>query len=386
VSAALRGWSRYTGRVPNPADCTVRTSILPCSLVALAALLPSTALADRVAVVIGVGSYAKLGESLELPGASQGARDLARLLQQDAGYDQVLPLTDALATRSAIRDLLLENLPAQLSAEDSLLVFFAGHGVGGDFGEPYLLPYDADPADLQGTGLSVDELGSSLRNALQVASLVMITDAVHDQRLDDLVLVGPNAKSWPDLADEFFSLSACSPKEIPGETPFGALLGEGMSGAADSSGDGVVSASELHRYLLDRMASGGFDAHPAESGTYNPELAVAWVSKGPADFAPPEPEPEPEPERNRRRSAGVWAAAVGLGVTGSGAAFYFDGMKIYEQANSAAPGDPVLERYERDKALAPVLMGIGAATMVTGGVLVVLPSPTGATVGVNLRF
>lgn len=355
-----------------------------CSLACLALLLPSTALADRVAVVIGVGSYAKLDGPLALPAASEGARALAQALQQDAGYDQVLPLVDALATRSAILDLLTENLPAQLGADDSLLVYFAGHGVGGDFGEPYLLPYDADPADLQGSAISVDELSASLRNALQVGSLMIVTDAVHDMSLDDLVLVGPNAKSWPEAADEFFSLSACSPKEIPGETPFGALLAEGISGAADADTSGTISASELYRFMLDRMDASGVKAHPAESGSYNPELVVAQVSKGPADFAPP-PAPLP-PSAKPRRVAGGAILAAGLGLAGGGLYYYLDGLKIHADANADDASSELVEQYQRDQRLAPVLLGVGGAAAVTGGVLVVLPAPKGVSLGYTLRF
>ncbi len=358
----------------------LRTLALALGL-APALALPSTAHADRVAVVIGVGHYAKLDESLALPQASADARALAQVLEQDAGFDQVLPLYDALATRSAIRDLLLENLPGQLGADDSLLVYFAGHGLGGDFGEPYLLPYDVDPADLENTALSVAELGSSLRNNLRVGSLVMVTDAVRDQQLDGLVLMGPNAKSWPDAADEFFSLSACSPKELPGATPFGSLLAEGLAGAADRETDGRVTASELYRFLLDRMAAEISDAHPAESGSYNPGLVVAEVSKGPPDFAPP-----PIPPRTGRRTAGIWAASVGLGLVGSGAAFYIDGLQIYEQANADDAPQKILDRYARDQRWAPILLGAGAVTMVTGGVLVALPTQGGVTLSWSGRF
>lgn len=351
---------------------------------AVAALLaPSTALADRVAVVIGVGSYGKLDATLALPDASARARILAGVLRDSAGYDQVLPLTDAVATRSAIQDLLLENLPAQLGADDSLLVYFVGHGVGGDFGEPYLLPYDADPGDLQGTAISVDDLGGALRNNLQVGSLVMVTDAVHDMRLDDLVLMGPNAKSWPEAAGEFFSLSACSPKQLPGATPFGAVFTDGISGAADIDVDGAVTASELYRYVLDQVAASGVKANPAESGSYDPALVVAQVSKGPADFAPPVEAP---PSGKGRRVAGIVLASVGLGVTGSGAALYVDALKIYEEANADDAGKAIKERYLRDQRLAPVLMGAGAACLVTGGVLVVMPTPTGVSVGVSFDF
>ena len=356
----------------------------PLAVAAVVALsVPSTALADRVAVVIGVGSYGKLDPSLALPDASVRARELARALQQSAGYDQVLPLTDALATRSAIRDLLLENLPAQLGSDDSLLVYFVGHGVGGDFGEPYLLPYDVDPADLQGTAIGVEELGGALRNSLQVGSLVMVTDAVHDMRLDDLVLMGPNAKSWPEAASEFFSLSACSPKHLPGSTPFGAQFTDGISGAADADTSGTVSASELYRYVLDRMGASGVKAYPAESGSYNPELVVAEVTKGPADFAPP---PEPTPSGKPRRVAGIVLASVGLGVTGSGAAMYFDGRQIFEDASKPNADQDLKARYARDQRWAPVLIGVGAASTVTGGVMVVLPSPTGVSVGLSFDF
>jgi len=368
-----------------------RTPLLAVGL-SLGLLAPSTALADRVAVVIGVGDYGKIDDSLELPGATAAARELARTLEQHAGYDQVLPLIDALATRSAIQDLLLETLPAQLDVAASLLVYFVGHGVGGDFGEPYLLPYDADPGDLQNTAISVDELGSKLRNQLQVGSLVMVTDAVHDMRLDDLVLVGPNAKSWPEAADEFFSLSACSPKEIPGETPFGALFADGISGAADSTTDGEVTASELYRYVIDKMAASSVKAHPAESGAYNPELVVARVTKTPQDFEPVAA--EPVRSAKPRRIAGASLAVVGLGLAGGGLGLYLDGVSIYDEASVPMTDqveDPAAlqaykDRYARDQKWAPVLIGAGAASLVTGGVLVVLPAPGGATVGVSMSF
>ena len=364
-----------------------RSALRGCCLtlgICAALAVPAVAQADRVAVVIGVGSYGKLDASLDLPGASEGARALAQVLEHDAGYDQVLSLTDALATRSAIRDLLLENLPAQLTVADSLLVYFAGHGVGGDFGEPYLMPYDVDPDDLQGTAIAVDELSSSLRNSPRVGSLVMVTDAVHDMRLGDLVLVGPNAKSWPDAVDEFFSLSACSPREIPATTPFGEILAQGMAGDADTSTNGAVSASELFRYMLDGMAASGVKAHPAEAGTYDPELVVARVRKGPHDFAPP---PEPEPRSARpRRMVGAGLTGLGVGVAGGGVAFYFHGRSNYQAANAPDADASLVRRYQRDQRWAPILLASGGATVLTGGVLLVIPSPTGATVGVSLDF
>jgi len=350
--------------------------------------VPTAAEARRVAVVIGVGSYAQLEPALAVPGATATAAQLSLALNQHGGFDQVLPLIDAVATRAAIEDLLLRTLPEQLGAEDTLLLYFVGHGVGGDFGDPYLLPYDVNPKDVQATALSVESMSTQLRNTLPVGSLVVITDAVHDMRLGDLVLMGPNAKSWPDITDEFFSLSACSPREIAGETAFGQLVTDGLSGAADADLDGLVAAGELHRFVLDNTR--GDEAHPAESGSYNPSLAVAQVSRGPQDFAAYS---EPEHNARPRRVTGAALGAVGIGLAGGGLRLYLDGLQIYPyvgQNERPLPDGTTLgqlnDRYNRDRLWSPILFAASAATLVTGGTLLVWPRPAGAMVGWSTTF
>ncbi len=361
---------------------------LTAGVAAVVLAAPSVAEARRVAVIIGVGSYAKLDPSLTVPDATSTAAQLALALDQHAGYDQVLPLIDAVATRAGIEELLLETLPSQLSADDSLLLYFVGHGIGGDFGEPYLLPYDVDPGDVQSSALSVESLSSRLRNALPVSSMVVITDAVHDMRLDDLVLMGPNAKSWSDITDEFFSLSASSPREIPGTTNFGQLVTDGLSGAADSSADGLVSANELHRFVLDHLV--GSKAHPAESGNYNPELSVAEVARGPQDFAA---YGDSSRSARPRRITGAVLGAVGIGLAGGGLGLYLDGLQVYPyvgQNERPLPEGMTIEqltdRYDRDRLWSPILFAASAATLVTGGTLLVWPSPSGAMVGWSTQF
>ena len=98
-----------------------------------------------IAVVIGIDHYLNLGPDRQLRYARRDAEAVAELLQRRFRFDEVITLMDQDATRSAIEDLFLGRL-AKTSPDDSVLVFWAGHGVtratsaGGALG--YLLPYD----------------------------------------------------------------------------------------------------------------------------------------------------------------------------------------------------------------------------------------------------
>jgi hypothetical protein len=379
----------------RPAVRPVRPLLALLALTASLSLPAAAGAAPRhVAVIIGVGAYPHLDPSLALPRAAQQAMDLARVLEQEAGYDQVLPLVDAVATRAGIEGLLFEALPAQLKPEDLLLVYFAGHGIGADFGDPYLLPSDVDPADVQGTALAVSDLAQHLREAVPGAQLVILTDAVHDQRLGDLVLMGPNARTWPNLTGEFLSLSACGPRELPAETPFSLLVRDGLAGAADASGDGVVTSGELVRFVQAETAFiAGDAAHPVEGGDAGPNLALARVQRGPADF----------PAYIHERGWWTPRHIGGLVITGLGLGAGIAGLGLLHDANGIAPYvDPhpadrlpppagetyksLLARYKRDAEYQKIAYIAGGALLLTGGTLVVWPTPDGVAVGVRTRF
>ncbi len=362
-------------------------------LLALGLGLPGSALADsrQVAVVIGLGSYANLGEEQALPEASATARQLARALEDEAGYQQVLPLVDALATRTAIEDLLLRTLPAQLDGDDHLLIYFVGHGVGADFDDPYLLPYDVDPEDLQGTAISVSQLGASLRNRLDVGSLAILTDAVHNQSLNDLLLLGPHARSWDAITDELFCLSATAPKEVPPPTPFGRLVTDGLRGAAETSGDGQVSAAELYRFVLDQTAAElGNKARPTEAGSYDPGLVLSQVTQSAEAFGD---YTDSRPRGGARRIAGGALLGVGVALGAGSLVFFLDGHQLDPYVNDGQRPLPegaslasMNARYDRDVRWHTAL-GISAAGFAAvGGTLVFIPTRDTVSVGWSTSF
>ncbi len=359
------------------------------ALLALAGAPHAARAADGryVAVIIGIGDYAELPSELDMPDLRDDVRALAAALEQDCGYDEVLTLYDGLATRSAVEQLLFETLPAKMAGSDTLLFHFAGHGVGDDFDDPHLLPYDVDPQDLQGSAISVADLARRIAGELDVAALVVVTDAAHDARLGDLVLLGPQAKSWPDITSEFFSLSASSPKEIPPANSFHRYLADGLRGAADSSGDGAVSAHELHRFVQDQMESEvGNKSHPAESGTYNPSLVVSHVGQGPDAF--PQYGGEKPGRKRRIAGAGLLALAGGLGI--GSLVFYADGKQVEQQLEEPlADGvneDDLVARHERDLKLNIALGVSAAAPALVGGALLLWPTGRNVTASWTWRF
>ena len=134
------------------------------------------------ALVIGVANCPRVNPLPET--VLNDARDLRTLLTDPAtcGYslDHVVQLLDGEATGEGIRAA-LADLAACTSPDDTVVVFFSGHGAhdptGGDSHE-YILPYDCDPADLAGTAISGDEMTEMLRE-IQAGRLLVLFDSCH---------------------------------------------------------------------------------------------------------------------------------------------------------------------------------------------------------------
>jgi len=135
------------------------------------------------ALVIGIGEgYCP---SLQLPSlVRKDAEAVAQILCDPTlcGYppSQVWLLLDEQATKSNIVDALRE-LAATAKPDDTVVVFFSGHG-GRRIGAPeyagYLYPADYVPGDPDGTGLLAQEL-TELLTAIPAARVVLLMDACH---------------------------------------------------------------------------------------------------------------------------------------------------------------------------------------------------------------
>jgi len=227
----------------------------------------------RQAVVVGIERYESLPATARAEGARNDAARVAGALES-AGYTVRL-LTDASATRSALRTLLETDVGPALTSQDLFQFVFVGLGVGGDFGEPRLLFYDTDPASLAETSWSTADLGADLTRWIHAGSILVATDAIHGGNLNDLALIGPSASDWPDLGRSAVILSASAPKEpsVPGV--FAKVFTEALAGAADAGADGRITSGELARWLVTAVPQATGDRqHPVVDARYDPSILL----------------------------------------------------------------------------------------------------------------
>lgn len=237
---------------------------------------PAEPEARQFAVVVGISSYEKLPTELTLHTAATDAGRVALALRESANYDDVRLLTDAQATKGGIEAIFRDELSQVVTWRDTVLFYFVGHGVGGDFEDPYLLVHDSDPADVQGTSISVARLGQDLQTWIPAGNLALVTDAAHEGSLDGLALLGPAAVSWPDMGSSTFLLSASGLREVGVEGAFAPHFIDAVTGGGDADKNGTVTALELRRYLVLAVPqSTGNAQNPSDAGKYAGTLPIS---------------------------------------------------------------------------------------------------------------
>lgn len=107
------------------------------------------------ALIIGINTYPNMGKEKQLEAARKGAEAMAALLVERYGFSRkrTIELYDEAASRKAIIKA-FSQLKRDLTEQDSLFVYFAGHGdfepVAGEKKEKgmgYWLPADSEPDD-----------------------------------------------------------------------------------------------------------------------------------------------------------------------------------------------------------------------------------------------
>ncbi|HEX4423276.1 MAG TPA: caspase family protein, partial [Kofleriaceae bacterium] len=255
-----------------------------------------------LAVIIGIADYAL--PRLRLATPVRDAEALAAMLADHHGYEIRL-IRDREASRAALVQLFEVELPALLDDTRPVVVYFAGHGTATDsLDEPrgYLVPADGggDAASLwpmADLARALDRLPSRhllllldccfagafrwsasrdvaaespptlyrerYERFLETPAWQVITSTAHDEQAPDVV--GGLAVGKRDAGGHTHS-------------PFLQALLRGLAGAADlfprhadgSTGDGVVTATELYLYLRHQLET--TDAAPD-----HPQTPGLWI-------------------------------------------------------------------------------------------------------------
>jgi TPR repeat protein len=140
---------------------------------------PLPALASKVALVIGMGSYQHV---IQLKNTVHDARNIGATLES-AGFS----VTYAIDTPQADLVKTLNTFAFQAETADIALIYYAGHGVEAS-GENFLIPVDAQVAsnaDIQRVGISLAQLLKTVESARKMR--IVILDACRNNPFGDLI-------------------------------------------------------------------------------------------------------------------------------------------------------------------------------------------------------
>ncbi len=241
------------------------------------------------ALVIGVSHYANLPASAQLHYPDRDAEEIyTTLISPEGGQfppENVHRLVDAQATLANVRHELEQWLPSVTKSDDRVLIYFAGHGfVTG--GKGYLAPYDIDLKNVAATAYPMDELGKVIGTEVKGKWKVLLTDSCHSGAITPEADRAELNKTLLDLHTSLFSLTASRDREQSFESAdwggghgiFTYYVVQGMNGAADTNGDGVVSADELAEYVHTnvRQATRAAQNPTSERGSFDPNMVLAY--------------------------------------------------------------------------------------------------------------
>ena len=258
------------------------------------------------AVIVGISRYRNLADKDQLHFAERDAQSIfTALISPEGGnfrVENVHLLTGDKATLAAVRREIGTWLPSVVKDADRVLIYFAGHGFMYQ-GKGYLAPYDIepDPKRIPATGYPMDELGSVIGGKIKAKSKILLTDACHSGAITPATPEDTENLNnrLGDLSKSLFSLTASRAREQSfenadlkgGHGVFTYYVVEGMEGAADTSGDGVVTADELAEYVHTQVReyTSNRQNPTSDKANYDPEMLLAYVPSKAKPAAAPAP-------------------------------------------------------------------------------------------------
>jgi TolB-like protein len=287
VAGIVTVWTMHHGRIEAPVPAPITTT-------RVSSRPPTGAASVLWLLSIGVSRYRQA--ELNLQFAAADARAIAATLQlQSAGAlyreAKTLVLTDEEVTRESILDS-LERFLGQAGPDDVAVIFVAGHGVRDQAsGSYYFLPFAATAQNLVSAGLRMSDFDEIVRVVRHnVRAVVVMLDTCHAGalRVSAPGLVAADDPAARMSAGEgFFLLAATKPGEDSVEEPalahgaFTYAVLEGLQGAADVDGDGLVTVSDLFSYVARRVpqiTNGEQHPYHKEEGTDLVFAAIAGES------------------------------------------------------------------------------------------------------------
>lgn len=224
------------------------------------------------ALIIGVANYETV-RGLP-PAVLNDALDTAEALKSSAycGYPDanVAILTDDAATLESIRKA-LADLAATATADDTVAIFFSGHGArigSGVEATSALVPYDCKLTDVAGTTLGEAELSAAIA-AIKAPRVIVVVDACHAAGTatlksglnEDGIDEGFDEKSLQQLAQGTGRVVLASSRATETSlvlkhernSVFTTAMLSGLKGAATATSDGTIRVFDLFNHVSETV-------------------------------------------------------------------------------------------------------------------------------------
>ena len=249
------------------------------------------------AAVIGINNYHHVQK---LDYARNDASAFADYLRTnlDIQADHLFELYDGQATNRNIQSLLGTQIKSKAGREDTVIIFFAGHGapeesetsLDGDGIEKYILPCDANTSDLYTTAIPMDEIARIFRR-IKAERVILLADCCYSGQTGGRTIL---SKTRANISDAFLDrlsrgkgriiITASSASEVSKESDdlkhgyFTYYLLKGLKGAADVDEDGFIDVNEISSYL-NREVPEATDQkqHPVKKGEAEGQVVIGRV-------------------------------------------------------------------------------------------------------------
>lgn len=214
------------------------------------------------AILIGCEKY---NRATPLRYIVNDVRQLNATLRARGGFepDKILQMTDKEINPKfqPLKTNLLAELPAWLKRpgkNDSILVYFSGHGFRDADGKMYLAPLDVDPENPAPSGIPITWLREQIA-ACPAGFKLLVIDACHagSEKGDDDrpgVAAKDLGQAFADLEKVVTIASSTADQksqiwEDKQQSLFSYWLNQGLKGHADRDGDGAVDIDELYKFV-----------------------------------------------------------------------------------------------------------------------------------------
>lgn len=227
---------------------------MPSWAAPLASIIRGDSFGKSYALVIGIGDYDKYGK---LSAPALDALRFRDFLKDEAAFDHIITLTDEKATRSRIENLMEQGFPDQIQPNDRFLFYFSGHGETRTFSDKTKRGYLVLKSSNRKTWdemIDMPRVHQWVQNVGHARHTLVVIDACFSG------LAALQAKS--DLQNQTIARLAQPAHHLltagveneesyssDDSSLFTSAFLEAARGAADSTGEGVVSLSEIMTHI-----------------------------------------------------------------------------------------------------------------------------------------